>query len=561
MKAAIAGTGSDQERSLESAEETIQQLVTRVATLERLLLTSTRSASADASGEGDHDAILALRDSVQGAVDPSMTCAVVSRGDDRLLLLGERPGWHFPRLDNGSYTGYYPGDDEAAIAHLEYIRACGADVLVFPDSQLWWFDHYRDFSRHLEQHYPRLIDESHCRAYSLTTRAPESADPVSSLTAAIRRVEEDSGHTPTVLDLTGSGIGKDLVYGVSLQTPLRGPNLPFEDGTVDFVLVPGSEPEVAAEARRVSREAVCVLPTDGRSRPRLEKLSIEWRRKAARAQPTISVIVPTYNGASYLRACLGSIRDTVPRDLEVEIIVADDCSTDDTASVVEDLRRSDDRVRLLAAPRNRGFIDTCNSAADSASGDLLVFLNNDTVTLDGWLSALVRTFHSIADAGAVGGKLIFPDGRLQEAGGVMFRDATGANFGKWDPKPGGPLYSYLRDVDYCSGALLATPRSLFEELNGFDTRFRPAYYEDSDYCFQVRRHGLRVVYQPESAIVHLEGGTSGTDLAVGPKRAQVKNRKRFQDKWRSELTGRPKPPAQYDLVTWYQLAYATEGDR
>jgi GT2 family glycosyltransferase len=188
----------------------------------------------------------------------------------------------------------------------------------------------------------------------------------------------------------------------------------------------------------------------------------------------------------------------------------------------------------------------------------LVFLNNDTITLDGWLSALLRTFHRIGDAGAVGGKLIFPDGRLQEAGNVMFRDGTGANFGKWDPKPAGPLYSYLRDVDYCSGALLATPRALFEEIGGFDKRFRPAYYEDADYCFQVRRQGLRVVYQPESAVVHLEGGTSGTDLTVGPKRAQVRNRERFRDKWRSELADRPRPPTQYDLVTWYQLAYAGE---
>jgi GT2 family glycosyltransferase len=275
----------------------------------------------------------------------------------------------------------------------------------------------------------------------------------------------------------------------------------------------------------------------------------------------VSVIVPTYNGASFLRACLGSLRDTVQKDLEVEIIVADDCSTDDSASVVDELAREDDRVRFQAAPRNRGFIDTCNAAAETASGDLLVFLNNDTVALDGWLSALVRTFHRVDGAGAVGGKLIFPDGRLQEAGGVMFRDGTGANFGKWDPKPAGPLYSYLRDVDYCSGALLATPRALFDELGGFDERFRPAYYEDSDYCFQVRKQGLRVVYQPESAIVHLEGGTAGTDLTVGPKRAQARNRKRFQDKWRSELSGRPKPPAQYDLVTWYQLAYATEGER
>jgi GT2 family glycosyltransferase len=561
MKASSATTRSDQELTLETAEETIQQLVTRVATLERLLLASASSASPDPAGEGDHEAILALRDSVQSVIGPSKTCAVVSRGDDRLLLLGERPGWHFPRLDNGSYTGYYPGDDEAAIAHLEYVRACGADVLVFPDTQLWWFDHYRSFGTHLDRNYSRIIDESHCRAYSLAERRSASEDPLSSLRAAMQRVEEDWGRPPTLLDLTESGIENDLDHVLSLQAPGVASALPFVEGTVDFVVVPDGEPESMAEAQRIAGEAVCVQPKSERSDASPAALRIEWQRKAARRHPTVSVIIPTYNGASYLRGCLPSLRDTVPRDLDVEIVVADDCSIDETVELLEDWKQTDDRVRVHRSSANRGFIDTCNAAAKSASGDLLVFLNNDTVTLDGWLSALLRTFHHVDDAGVVGGKLIFPDGRLQEAGGVMFRDATGANFGKWDPKPAGPLYSYLRDVDYCSGALLATPRALFEDVGGFDTKFRPAYYEDSDYCFQVRKRGLRVVYQPESAIVHLEGGTSGTDLTVGPKRSQARNRKRFQEKWRSELAGRPKPPTQYDLVTWYQLAYAAEGVR
>jgi GT2 family glycosyltransferase len=298
----------------------------------------------------------------------------------------------------------------------------------------------------------------------------------------------------------------------------------------------------------------------GSGRPPAD-ITIEWQSSTARQHPKVSVIIPTFNGLSYLRGCLKAISETVPRHLDVEILVADDCSTDKSVAFAEAWSRQDDRVRVHTAGRNGGFIDTCNGAAKVATGDILLFLNNDTVPLEGWLTGLLRTFRHVPDAGAVGGKLVFPDGRLQEAGGVMFNDATGANFGKWDPKPSGVLYSYLRDVDYCSGALLATPRALFEELGGFDIRFRPAYYEDADYCFQVRDRGLRVLYQPESAIVHLEGGTSGTDLSAGPKRAQVRNRTVFSDKWSAELRDRPQPPTQYDLVTWYQLAYGREGSR
>ena len=146
------------------------------------------------------------------------------------------------------------------------------------------------------------------------------------------------------------------------------------------------------------------------------------------------------------------------------------------------------------------FIASCNRAAAAAAFQFLIFLNNDTLPLPGWLEALLRTFKDRPDAGAVGGKLIFPDGVLQEAGGVIYRDGSGCNFGKYDRNADAPLYNFVREVDYCSGALLATPRDLFLKLGGFDLRYAPAYYEDSDYCFNLRKHGFRVYYQPQSEI-------------------------------------------------------------
>jgi GT2 family glycosyltransferase len=204
---------------------------------------------------------------------------------------------------------------------------------------------------------------------------------------------------------------------------------------------------------------------------------------------------------------------------------------------------------------NLGFIESCNRAAQSASNDVLVFLNNDTIALPDWLSPLLKLLRD-SRVGAVGGKLLQTDGSLQEAGGVIFSDASGANFGRGSMKPNSPLFSHVRDVDYCSGALLATPRQVFLEVGGFDSRYRPAYYEDADYCFGLRKLGLRVLFQPESAVVHLDGASSKGHCG-GAKRYQELNRRKFVDKWRRELLEQPVPPGRFDDDVWYSLAGAT----
>ena len=236
-----------------------------------------------------------------------------------------------------------------------------------------------------------------------------------------------------------------------------------------------------------------------------------------------SIIIPTYDGWDQLELCLAALDETLPEAFDGEVIVVDDGSREETRAVLERREAGASRLNLKVVrnEENCGFTESCNRGAAVAQGDMLVFLNDDTLPQMGWLSSLLRTFREHPDVGAVGGKLLYPDGSLQEAGNVVFTDGSGANFGRGDYCADDPLYSYVREVDYCSAALLATPRQLFEKIGGFDERYSPAYYEDTDYCFAVRKQGLRVLYQPESVVVHTEGATGGTDLTSGVKRYQV----------------------------------------
>ena len=247
----------------------------------------------------------------------------------------------------------------------------------------------------------------------------------------------------------------------------------------------------------------------------------------------VSIIIPVFNQLEYTHACLASLQ-AVQEQPTFEVIVVDDCSTDGTPEVMAQTRG----VVYLRNDSNSGFIASCNAGAKTARGKYLLFLNNDTLVKAGWLTALLDTFKEERRAGIVGSKLLYPDGRLQEAGGIIWQDASGWNYGKADD-PDKPEYNYLRDVDYCSGAALMVTKALFESVGGFDSRYAPGYYEDTDLAFKIRQAGYRVLYQPLSEVIHHEGATGGTDISTGAKKHQEINRSTFAEVWSNELAKRP----------------------
>jgi len=245
--------------------------------------------------------------------------------------------------------------------------------------------------------------------------------------------------------------------------------------------------------------------------------------------PTVSIIIPVYNQFAFTYKCLKSLIKH-SEDIPYEVIIADDCSTDLTCQIEMVVKN----ITVVKTPENYRFLKNCNYAAKQAKGKYILFLNNDTQVQPGWLKPLVDLIETDSQNGMVGSKLVYPDGRLQEAGGILWNDGSAWNFGNGN-NPALPEYSYVKEADYISGAAIMIRRDLWDRIGGFDERYIPAYCEDSDLAFEVRKAGYKVLYQPKSVVVHFEGISNGTDVSAGIKAYQVENQKKFYDKWKERL--------------------------
>jgi GT2 family glycosyltransferase len=282
---------------------------------------------------------------------------------------------------------------------------------------------------------------------------------------------------------------------------------------------------LASEATQPDPEQNVALPQlAGQSPPQADTIHLPVAET-----PRVTIIIPTYGGVDYPLRCLASIA-AAPPATPFEVLVADDATPGEDVLALERVSG----LRFIRWPENMGFLRSCNAAAKLAKGDFLFFLNNDTELLPGAVDTLVDLFDARPDAGMIGSKLIYPDGRLQEAGGIMWRDASAWNYGnRSDPQR--PEFNYVREVDYISGAAIMLPRALWEKIGGFDEHFLPAYCEDSDLAFRLRAAGWKVLYQPRSVVIHHEGITHGTNTSQGVKAHQVINTQRLRERWRETL--------------------------
>jgi len=257
------------------------------------------------------------------------------------------------------------------------------------------------------------------------------------------------------------------------------------------------------------------------------------------ARPKASVIVPVHNKFPVTYVCLAALLLAV-NDTAFEVVLVDDGSSDETRAVADLVTG----ITVVRRDNAGGFVDACMAGAAAARGEYLVFLNNDTEPSARWLDELVFAFETFADVGLAGSKLLYPDGRLQEAGGIVWGSGDPWNYGRL-ANPNHPKFNYTRQADYVSGASLMVPRAVWDAVGGFGEEFRPGYFEDTDLAFKVRAAGLKTVYVPHSVVVHYEGVSSDKSTTTGMKRFQEINRPKFKRKWAAayERNGRESLPA------------------
>ena len=249
----------------------------------------------------------------------------------------------------------------------------------------------------------------------------------------------------------------------------------------------------------------------------------------------ITILIPVYGKWHYTERCLRALAQTEAVEM-ARIIVIDDQSPDDTAQRIN----AYPWVECFHLEKNLGFTRACNAGAQLVDTEFLCFLNNDTEPLPGFLSYLMSSMISDPTIAIAGSRLLYGNGKLQEAGSIIWSDGTGHNFGR-GLGADAPQCLVGRNVDYCSAASVLVRTDFFRMIGGFDERYAPAYYEDTDLAFEAHQRGYKVLYEPRSVVIHHEGGTHGTDISEGGKAQQEINRKVFCEKWKNELQSQWSP--------------------
>jgi GT2 family glycosyltransferase len=244
------------------------------------------------------------------------------------------------------------------------------------------------------------------------------------------------------------------------------------------------------------------------------------------ATPKVSIIIPVYNEFRVTLECLKSIAQS-RLETPVEVIVGDDCSTDPAIDQLANIPG----LIYVRHRKNLNFLRNCNALLPSCRGQFILLLNNDAQVCDDTIDLLCRMLEVGPTVGAVGPKILYPNGRLQEAGCTIAANATTEMVGVFE-SPANPSYNYPRDVDYASGAALMVRRSLLGDTL-FDEELAPAYCEDQDLCLRIRAQGYRIRYVPDAVVVHHLSVTMA-DHGLKMQRI-VKNQHTVFAKWHDQL--------------------------
>ncbi len=234
----------------------------------------------------------------------------------------------------------------------------------------------------------------------------------------------------------------------------------------------------------------------------------------------ISIIIPVFNNLDLTIQCVKSLKKFC-NNIDYEIVISDDCSTDET----KEYFLSQQNITYIRNKKNMGFAFTCNRGAEIAKGEILLFLNNDTLIIDNFLIKIFNTYENISNLGIVGGKLLYEDNTIQHGGILFYPNNNVGHLFKNFPSNYAPA-NKIRELQCVTGACLAVRKDLFFKVGSFDERFINGF-EDIDLCFKIREIGYKVIYNPEICLYHFEEKTRN----FIKKKSETNNIKLLSEKW------------------------------
>jgi GT2 family glycosyltransferase/SAM-dependent methyltransferase len=258
--------------------------------------------------------------------------------------------------------------------------------------------------------------------------------------------------------------------------------------------------------------------------------------------PSVSVIVPTRDQAGLLATCLdGLLEGTDYSDLDILVADNESCLPE-TLELLADLRRRGVTVVQSAGPFNFSRIN--NAAAREAAGEILLFLNNDVSVIHrSWLREMILQV-SRPGVGAVGARLLYPDGTVQHGGVVMGMGGVGAaghvhlGASRNDTGYFGRL-TLAQDISCVTGACMAIRRSVFEEVGGFDEQHLAVAFNDVDLCIRIREAGYRIIWTPYAELYHLESRSRGSDLVPSQLARFLSEAAYIRERWPDHVANDP----------------------
>ncbi|TXN75944.1 glycosyltransferase [Methylobacterium sp. WL18] len=262
-----------------------------------------------------------------------------------------------------------------------------------------------------------------------------------------------------------------------------------------------------------------------------------------------SIIVLNLNKSVVTLQCLFFIHNFTDNN-HIEIVVLDNGSNGDQFEILVNYGINCNIIRLQ---NNLGFGEGNNIAAEASRGKNIVFLNNDAFVTSGWLNPLLSKLED-QTVGGVGPIFLYPNGSVQEAGGTIFDDGIVHQRGRGLPAFHAN-YDQCEEVSYISAATLAVRKNVFLDVLGFDLMWDPAYYEDVDLCLKIQAKGYKIIFEPKSKVVHLEGTTSG-DADLRLNNIVATNRLKFVQRWQKTIQNGITPKnLSFDLVKYARASF------